>query len=430
MSKFTVFVKNDPNRQVLLLPTNPSKKHFGLVLNLANTDFSSTNLGSINIDLVDVDAVNKKEWTRLTSGYGCLGFVNIEKDIYLVTISSQSAVFQYPNGEQVYRVTDVQFINLIHNYYDVDFDKLWAYERDHYDSEEEDMKELKYNYDSARLFLSQNFFYYSVEVDLTRFTQSRVNQPQIYQFDDTFLWNSEMIYPLRSFFHNLNPNKKKLFLDNGYLVPLIQGYCDYVQLSTGEDLVVGIISRMGWKRAGTRFNTRGIDDGGHVANSTETEVIFYNSNFLFSFLQIRGSVPAFWEQNGLQLMGHKIQISRSLEATLPAFNQHVNKLLQRYKNVHVVNLLSQREGAESQLGNLYANLVAHFLSSQNVKGKINFTDFDFHAVCKGNHFENALLLVDQLEAQLDQFGYCGVDLESGRLMHTQEGVFRTNCLDW
>lgn len=32
---------------------------------------------------------------------------------------------------------------------------------------------------------------------------------------------------------------------------------------------VGLISRLGWKRAGTRFNTRGVDDDGHVANSVE-----------------------------------------------------------------------------------------------------------------------------------------------------------------
>lgn len=32
---------------------------------------------------------------------------------------------------------------------------------------------------------------------------------------------------------------------------------------------ISLISRLGWKRAGTRFNTRGIDDDGNVANFVE-----------------------------------------------------------------------------------------------------------------------------------------------------------------
>lgn len=32
---------------------------------------------------------------------------------------------------------------------------------------------------------------------------------------------------------------------------------------------VALISRLSWKRAGTRFNTRGVDDDGNVANFVE-----------------------------------------------------------------------------------------------------------------------------------------------------------------
>lgn len=32
---------------------------------------------------------------------------------------------------------------------------------------------------------------------------------------------------------------------------------------------IALISRLGWRRAGTRFNTRGVDDDGNVANSVE-----------------------------------------------------------------------------------------------------------------------------------------------------------------
>ena len=36
---------------------------------------------------------------------------------------------------------------------------------------------------------------------------------------------------------------------------------------------LSLISRLGWKRAGTRFNTRGIDDDGNTANFVEASTL-------------------------------------------------------------------------------------------------------------------------------------------------------------
>ena len=41
---------------------------------------------------------------------------------------------------------------------------------------------------------------------------------------------------------------------------------------------------------------RGVDDDGHVANCVETEQMVIMDNLCTSFIQIRGSVPLFWEQ--------------------------------------------------------------------------------------------------------------------------------------
>jgi hypothetical protein len=35
---------------------------------------------------------------------------------------------------------------------------------------------------------------------------------------------------------------------------------------------ISLISRLGWKRAGTRFNTRGVDDDGNCANFVEVRI--------------------------------------------------------------------------------------------------------------------------------------------------------------
>jgi hypothetical protein len=57
-----------------------------------------------------------------------------------------------------------------------------------------------------------------------------------------------------------------------------------------------LISRRNWKRAGTRYNVRGSDLNGNVANNVETEqIIIYDGN-VASFVETRGSIPLFWSQ--------------------------------------------------------------------------------------------------------------------------------------
>ena len=50
-----------------------------------------------------------------------------------------------------------------------------------------------------------------------------------------------------------------------------------------------------------RFNVRGTNDDGSVANFVETEQILSTESDISSFLQTRGSVPLFWEQPGVQV---------------------------------------------------------------------------------------------------------------------------------
>ena len=50
-----------------------------------------------------------------------------------------------------------------------------------------------------------------------------------------------------------------------------------------------------------RFQVRGVDDHGKVANFAETEQVIFLEDEVSSFLQIRGSVPLFWEQPGVNV---------------------------------------------------------------------------------------------------------------------------------
>lgn len=98
------------------------------------------------------------------------------------------------------------------------------------------------------------------------------------------------------------------------LVPVIQGFTGVVPIglsgmaSDGKKVHLALISRLGWKRAGARFKTRGVDDAGNVANfvevssfepdcwffaecTVETETVIATADSCMSFVQVRGSVP-------------------------------------------------------------------------------------------------------------------------------------------
>jgi len=87
-----------------------------------------------------------------------------------------------------------------------------------------------------------------------------------------------------------------------------------------------LISRRSKTRAGTRYNSRGIDDKGNVSNFIETEQILITKpskelgdNHIFSHVQIRGSVPCFWEQDY-----NTISVGFAMDKSLAAYKKHIH----------------------------------------------------------------------------------------------------------
>jgi hypothetical protein len=56
-----------------------------------------------------------------------------------------------------------------------------------------------------------------------------------------------------------------------------------------------------------------------------------------------------------------------------------------------------------------------------------YVAFDFHRECKNMQYHKLNNLIDQITADQDQFSYFLIS--DKRLVHLQEGVFRTNCID-
>ena len=214
---------------------------------------------------------------------------------------------------------------------------------------------------------------------------------------------------------------------------------------------ITLISRLSCRRAGTRFNARGIDDDGNVANFVETETVFwYPSGLCFSYAQIRGSVPVFWEQaTGILPNQQKIQITRSAKAAQPAFNKHFEDLELSYGTVHALNLLSESKAGEVDLTDRYLLHIRNSPLNRSLsKGEssdhrlLKASQFDFHAETRGsNGYEAASLVRRLIQDDAEGFAYYlsdvveEADIRNGfpsRRVVTvlqQEGVFRTNCLD-
>lgn len=271
-----------------------------------------------------------------------------------------------------------------------------------------------------------------------------------------------MIGPLLQFRSRLTEAERKTLDGSCMLTSVVRGYAASMiippssaplrKTTSSKPSTLTVISRLSARRAGTRFNSRGVDDDGNVANFVETETIFWSpSGVCFSYVQIRGSIPIFWESSSSLLPGQqKIQITRSPEATQPAFDKHFQALEHEYGAVHIVNLLSASKPGEAELTDRYHY---HISKSplQRSKGEdeasehnlLRETEFDFHEQTRGaGGYEGAQAIRPSIEASAKGFGYLllenvtdstGVSEKQGSTkpiaVTQQSGVFRVNCLD-
>jgi phosphatidylinositol-bisphosphatase len=155
----------------------------------------------------------------------------------------------------------------------------------------------------------------------------------------------------------------------------------------------------------SRFEVRGVDDDGHVANFVETEQLVSLETSCTSFVQIRGSVPLFWEQPGVNVGSHKIRMARGPELSAPAFDSHFRQLKAHYGGQVglvvmvlvmvlqvIVNLLgSSLVGSKEGEATLSTAFQTHQKSSQHTD--IPHILWDFHA--EGGHKN-----MDKLDAKV------------------------------
>lgn len=332
-----------------------------------------------------------------------------------------------------------------------------------------------------RDLLGKKNFYYSSDFDLTRRLQKRITdeEPTIAfeSLDAGFLWNSYMIQPLIDFRSRLSQREKDALDDSKIITSAIRGFCAEMIIPasssplqrtvTGAPARLTLISRLSCRRAGTRYNARGIDDEGNVANYVETETTLWSptgeeTGECFSYIQVRGSLPIFWEQDVAQvksvniiaaLQTPAVKITRSPDATQPAFDRHFENLDHSYGSVHVVNLLSSdyKKPGEIELTQRYEDHISRSPLNHTEKDAesdhhlLQYTHYDFHAETRGQNMGNAVGIYRYIEASARSFNFLYAEDREEHLKRPsrgtfsvirkanpiiqQEGVFRTNCLD-
>jgi len=327
-------------------------------------------------------------------------------------------------------------------------------------------------------FSSGNFFFFSYDYDISHGIGQQQPSSSVAlfkQFDPLFFWNQHIISP---------------FIDAGqhsFVLPVMQGFVgqrpftiktadgqssslvvdpsatpDDIQLQSwhekqkeesqstteasseapapdasladGKDFLLTLISRRSIKRAGLRYLRRGTDDEGCTANSVETEQILSVPTFsttqdkIFSFTQIRGSIPLFFSQSPYSL---KPQVSTwgSFETNAQAFKKHFLDLSSRYGDIYCDSLID-KHGTEAKIGELYEQHAKALNENGGIDGKgkqLGFEWFDFHNVCRGMRFENVSKLMDSIEPFMTSSGW--VEISDDQVQRKQAGVLRTNCMD-
>ncbi|XP_060515948.1 synaptojanin-1 [Cylas formicarius] len=342
----------------------------------------------------------KKQYSKILDAYGCLGVLQVNSGestlLYLVMITGCFSIGKIGDSE-IFRITQTHLVPL------------------HYTQNEDRIAEV-------RKLLNSGTFYFSwysgppgnVPLDLTLCAQRAQKTTTT---DHRFFWNRMLYVHLLRFGVDCNSW-------------LVRAMCGSVEIRTvyvaHRKALAAVISRLSCERAGTRFNVRGTNDEGHVANFVETEQVIYLENDVTSYLQTRGSVPLFWEQPGVQVGSHKVRISRGYEAAKAAFNKHMSMIKQLYGKQVIVNLLgTSLIGSKEGEAMLSQEFQKHHKDSSHTD--VAHIVFDYHQECRGGNQSNLHKLKAKVEQQFEEFSF--YQAEGTKVVSLQTGTIRTNCLD-
>ena len=404
-----------------------NEKPYRIIISGAETfleykDLSTIKLISININTKIVRSENpeilrKSIIYKAINSKAILGIININKLYFILHVTTSKVVGKMKN-EIIYKIEEVEFCPM------QTVDLLY--------DEEKKINQIKEGI-SKLLKLG---FYYSFGLNLTNSqqNQSKLSSQEIKDNNNlTFEQKMKNIYKTINKKYFFNYNLYKIFINKStklpydfaysFILPIICGYIGmYDYTINNKQLQFILISRRSQNYAGTRYNTRGIDDNGNVANFCETEQILVRGDYLFSFCQLRGSAPVFFEQLGIT--GYT-DITRGKHFSKEAFSKHLEEINQDFPLVYFVNLLNQTKSGEAPIIAEFEKQIQFRLNNNDIR----YTYFDMQNECQKDNYTNIDKLINKVKPLIEIFNCFSQNLHTREIYSYQKGTIRTNCLD-
>ena len=376
-----------------------AKTEEGYVFQLAGNASSELLLISESGETRTVDIDKQAFTTSFEPISGLLGVIQLHSNYYIIIAEAASFAGSVYGDKQIYKVESTKILPLC-------------------TKKKTDEDELKY-IDILKQHLNTATLYFSYTYDLTNsFGNQKPDNPL--GFDNEFMWN----FFISSKLVELSNSLPSI---SSYILPVIYGYSKFVRTTiNSKPVTFGLITRRSRLRAGTRYFRRGISKEGFVANFNETEQFLVvhtdEHDQVYTYLQIRGSVPVFWaEMNNLK---YKPNLLIGNSDYLPA-RQHFDRCISKYGTNYLVNLVNQ-SGYEKPVKLAYENAVTA-LNDSNIK----YTYFDFHHECRKMRWDRVKLLLEHLtKIGLSQTDYSLYTISKEFVVEKTQGhVVRTNCMD-
>ncbi|KAL0020959.1 hypothetical protein WJX79_009568 [Trebouxia sp. C0005] len=278
-------------------------------------------------------------------------------------------------------------------------------------------------------------FYFSYTYNLARTLQANLTaDAPADPFDSMFVWNEYLGRPLR-----------QALQSSSWVIPLIHGFWQQRSLALfGRTLTVTLIARRSKHFAGTRYRKRGVNFKGQVANDVEAEQLVdagidrrTGMPQLASIVQVRGSIPLYWNQEGVTHLKPDITLQH-YDPLYTATRLHFEDVSGRYGHpVVVLNLVKsgEKRPRETILRKEFAIAIAYINQQKPEQERISYIpwDFNYHAKQRGTFILSDMASV--IKTGLDAtsfFSMCHREddiTKQGQTVQLQHGVLRTNCID-
>lgn len=360
--------------------------------------------------------------------FGCFGLLRIEETDFLLTISKIAQIGAL-DGNEIFQIQQVRVFIVSES----SADSINAKGPEFIDAPIGYLDKRIVWLNNIKSQLETHFnggFYYFSSNDITKNMQVSKSSEKL---SDKYVWNYHALRPFKKFMHLQDAATRQMLVNANLFPAIMKGFAGFSKILIGErTLKCWLISRISCKRIGPRYSYRGLDDDGESANFVETENVLEIEGLIFSYIIIRGSVPVFWDQQGLQVAYNKIQLTRSPIATQPSFERHFENLRRDYGLIHALDLLGNgREQSEQLLSNAFD---FHMKKAAYFDSSVNITTFDLNSEILNASSTETIL--DRLEEmfkavcfEIPSFSYFVKDQEKRTTIRRQHGVFRVNCLD-